>query len=53
MRVTAYAPDATLVHDLTFDASRWHMATGVREHAGRVWLGSLVEPAIAVGNVPR
>lgn len=53
VRVTAYAPDATLVHDLTFDASRWHMATGVREHAGRVWLGSLVEPAIAVGNVPR
>jgi hypothetical protein len=24
------------------------MVTGVREHDGRVWLGSLHEPAIAV-----
>jgi hypothetical protein len=35
------------VHDLAFDATHWHLATGVREHDGRVWLGSLVEPAIA------
>ena len=46
-RVVAYAPDAALVHDLTADATDWHMATGVREHEGRVWLGSLVEPALA------
>ena len=41
------------VHDL--EAGRdvvGHLATGVREHGGRVWLGSLVQPAIAVGEVP-
>ena len=26
----------------------YHMVTGVREHDGRVWMGSLHEPAIAV-----
>ena len=41
-----------MVHDLRFDATRWHLATGVREHRGRVWLGSLLEPAIAVGGLP-
>ncbi|MGL4177802.1 MAG: SMP-30/gluconolactonase/LRE family protein [Dermatophilaceae bacterium] len=51
-RVLALDPDARVVHDLDFDATRWHVATGVREHHGRVWLGSLVEPAIAVGTVP-
>ena len=40
------------VHDLEFDATAWHLATGVREHDGRVWLGTLVEPAIAFGDVP-
>ena len=40
------------VHDLDFDATHWHLATGVREHHGRVWLGSLRQPAIAVGEVP-
>ena len=39
--------DGRTVHDLAFDATHWHLATGVREHDGRVWLGSLVEPAIA------
>ncbi len=51
-RVLALREDATVVHDLRFDATRWHLATGVREHRGRVWLGSLLEPAIAVGQVP-
>lgn len=46
-RVAAYGLDGTLVHDIECDASAWHMATGVREHDGRVWLGSLVEPALA------
>lgn len=46
-RVAAYDSDGRLVHDVDCDATRWHMATGVREHEGRVWLGSLVEPAIA------
>jgi sugar lactone lactonase YvrE len=47
VRVTAYRVDGALVHDVTLDATAWHMATGVREHRGRVWLGSLAEPAVA------
>ena len=51
-RVLALDSTGRTVHDLDFDATAWHLATGVREHHGRVWLGSLVEPAIAVGDVP-
>jgi hypothetical protein len=29
------------------DPTLFHMVTGVHEHHGRVWLGSLVEPAVA------
>lgn len=47
VRVQAYDVAGGLVHDIEADATDWHMATGVREHEGRVWLGSLVEPAIA------
>ncbi|HET8560952.1 MAG TPA: SMP-30/gluconolactonase/LRE family protein [Marmoricola sp.] len=47
-RVQAYDAHGMLVHDLDADASDYHMVTGVREHDGSVWLGSLVEPAIAV-----
>ena len=47
VRIAAYDPAGALVHDLDAEASHWHMATGVSEHHGRVWLGSLVEPAIA------
>ena len=46
-RVMAFDDDGEVVHDRTFDATHFHMATGVREHHGRVWLGSLQEPAIA------
>jgi sugar lactone lactonase YvrE len=46
-RVMAFDDDGQVVHDRTFDATHFHMATGVREHEGRVWLGSLVEPAVA------
>ena len=35
------------------DASAYHLVTGVREHEGRVWLGSLEEPAVAVLRRPR
>jgi hypothetical protein len=28
------------------------MVTGVREHGGQVWLGSLEEPALAVLSLP-
>ena len=51
--VLALDSTGTTVHDLEFDSTSWHLATGVREHQGKVWLGSLVQPAIAVGDVPR
>lgn len=47
VRVQAYDDGGALVHDLDLDASGFHMVTGVREHAGRVWFGSLHEPAVA------
>ncbi len=47
LRVQAYDDNGGLVHDIELDASRFHMATGVREHAGTVWFGSLHEPAVA------
>lgn len=52
VRVQAYDDTGTLVHDLDLPPSQrgsgYHMVTGVREHEGRVWLGSLEEPAVAV-----
>lgn len=52
VRVQAYTVDGRLARDLPTDDSefrmRFHMATGVREHSGRIWLGSLHEPAVAV-----
>jgi sugar lactone lactonase YvrE len=50
-RVMAFDDAGTVLHDRSFDASGFHMVTGVREHEGRVWLGSLVEPAVAVFEV--
>ena len=34
------------------DLPEYHMVTGVREHEGRVWLGSLEEPGVAVLDLP-
>jgi len=48
VRVQAYDNLGGLVHDLSGDNKRYHMVTGVREHGGRVWVGSLHEPAVAV-----
>lgn len=52
VRVQAYDESGTLVHDLDVNPSEhgasFHMVTGVREHDGRVWMGSLHEPAVAV-----
>jgi hypothetical protein len=48
VRAQAYDDTGRLVHDLDVAADGYHMVTGVREHDGRVWLGSLNEPAIAV-----
>jgi len=52
VRVQAYDGGGALVHDLDLhpagDGPGFHMVTGVREHEGRVWLGSLHEAAVAV-----
>jgi len=52
IRVHAYDDDGRLVHDLDLPrpdrGPGYHMVTGVREHDGRIWLGSLHEPAVAV-----
>lgn len=48
VRVQAYDHDGRLVHDLTGDNTRYHMVTGVREHHGKVWMGSLHESAVVV-----
>jgi sugar lactone lactonase YvrE len=48
VRAQAYDDAGTLVHDVDLPGTAYHMVTGVREHDGRVWLGSLHEPAIAV-----
>lgn len=48
VRVQAYDHAGGLVHDLTVATEDFHMVTGVREHDGRVWMGSLHEPGIAV-----
>ncbi|KRF36005.1 SMP-30/gluconolactonase/LRE family protein [Nocardioides sp. Soil805] len=51
IRVQAYDDQGALVHDVDLDEPGYHMVTGVREHAGRVWMGSLHEPAVAVHDV--
>jgi len=48
VRAMAFDDAGELVHDISGDASGYHMATGVREHDGQLWLGSLHEPAVAV-----
>ena len=39
--------DGQVRHNLQADGRRYHYVTGVREAAGSLWLGSLVEDAIA------
>ena len=51
IRVQAYDDRGSLVHDVEVDDPRFHMVTGVREHEGRVWMGSLEEPAVAVWDL--
>ncbi|MGH3327500.1 MAG: SMP-30/gluconolactonase/LRE family protein [Streptomycetales bacterium] len=52
--VWALAFDGTgqIVHDLQGPSRRFRMVTGVRERAGQLFLGSLVDDAVAVLNVP-
>ena len=51
IRVQAYDDAGILVHDIDLPDAGFHMVTGVREHDGRVWLGSLHEPAVAVHDL--
>ncbi|MBU1802522.1 SMP-30/gluconolactonase/LRE family protein [Nocardioides sp.] len=55
VRVQAYDGEGVLVHDLDIDVAEhgvsYHMVTGVREHEGRVWMGSLHEAAVAVWDL--
>lgn len=51
VRVQAFDDDGAVVHDLDLDHAGYHMVTGVREHDGRVWMGSLHQPAVAVHDL--
>jgi hypothetical protein len=35
------------VHNLQASGERFHYVTGVREHDGKLYLGSLVDPGVA------
>lgn len=52
VHVQAYDDEGHLVHDIDVTpadhGTAYHMVTGVREHEGQVWMGSLHEPAVAV-----
>jgi sugar lactone lactonase YvrE len=52
VRVQAYDDEGALVHDIDVRPAEhgadYHAVTGVREHDGRLWLGSVFEPAVAV-----
>lgn len=48
VRAMAFDDAGETVHDVSGEASGYHMVTGVREHDGRLWLGSLHEPAVGV-----
>lgn len=52
VRVQAYDDGGRLVHDIALRDVGFRMVTGVREHHGRVWLGSLAEAAVAVFDLP-
>ena len=51
VHVQAFDLAGSLVHDVRRPATDFHMVTGVREHEGRVWLGSLLEGAIALTHL--
>ncbi|TWG97009.1 Gluconolactonase [Nocardioides sp. J9] len=55
VRALAYDDQGRLVHDVDVrpaeHGASYHMVTGVREHDGRLWMGSLHEPAIAVHDL--
>ncbi|HKR48106.1 MAG TPA: SMP-30/gluconolactonase/LRE family protein [Pseudonocardiaceae bacterium] len=52
LQVLAFDADGAVVHDLRGSGDEYDMVTGVREHCGVVYLGSLTQRAIAVLEVP-
>jgi hypothetical protein len=40
-----------VVHELRGEISGWHVLTGVRERDGKLYFGSLEEPAIAITSL--
>jgi len=48
VRAMAFDDTGACVHDVVGEVDGFHMVTGVREHNGELWLGSLHEPAVAV-----
>jgi sugar lactone lactonase YvrE len=50
--VLAVDPAGAVVHDLQGPGDRYTMVTGMREHHGRLYLGSLAERAVAVLDLP-
>jgi len=48
VRVQAFDEQGVLRHDVHGDSAEFHLVTGVREHGGRVWLGSLETDAVGV-----
>ena len=50
--VQALDESGTVVHDLQGRHPRYHMVTGVRAHAGRLYLGSLTGRAIGILDLP-
>lgn len=51
LRVMAFDFDGRCVRDFQGDEKEFHTATGVREHHGRVWLGSIASTAIAYFDI--
>ena len=47
VRALGLDADGHVVHDVDLAAHGFHMVTGVREYRGRLWFGSLHEPAVA------
>lgn len=50
--VAGFSPDGALTHNLQGPGDRFHYVTGVRAHDGMLYLGSLVETAIARVPLP-
>ena len=47
VHVIAFDDEGHVVHDCNLPPDDFHFVTGVREHQGRVWLGSLHNAAVA------